>query len=124
MGWIRINNMQFYTYNGVLQEEKRLGQRLEIDAELGYPIESKVHDDDLTTTVSYADVYETIKDFVTSHSFDLIESVANELSDLILATYPTLTAVRLRIRKYSVPIAGIFDNVEIEVAKENDNLHA
>lgn len=124
MGWIRINNMQFYTYNGVLQEEKRLGQRLEIDAELGYPIESKVHDDDLTTTVSYADVYETIKDFVTSHSFDLIESVANELSDLILATYPTLTAVRLRIRKYSVPIAGTFDNVEIEVAKENDNLHA
>lgn len=119
MGWIRINNMRFYTYNGVLPEEKRLGQRLEIDVALAYPVETAVKDDDLKTTVSYADVYETIRDFVEKNSFDLIETVANRVCDLVLTIYPSLTAVRLRVRKYSVPIAGQFDNVEIEVEKQN-----
>ncbi|MCI1276762.1 MAG: dihydroneopterin aldolase, partial [Pediococcus acidilactici] len=46
--------MQFYTYNGVLPEEKKLGQKIEIDAELTYPIEERVKHDDLTETVSYS----------------------------------------------------------------------
>ena len=70
MGYINLNNMAFHTYNGVFGEEKKLGQRLEIDAKLGYPIEQKVRHDDLSETVSYADVYETIRQFVTTNSFD------------------------------------------------------
>ncbi|MFR0592972.1 dihydroneopterin aldolase [Limosilactobacillus mucosae] len=120
MGRIRINNMKFHTYNGVFAEEKKLGQKLEIDIDMQYPIEKRVLHDDLNETVSYADVYDTIKDFVTTHSFDLIESVANELLKKILADYSMLEKVTLRIRKYSVPIDGVFDNVEIEVAGENN----
>lgn len=116
LGKIRINNMSFHTFNGVFAEEKKLGQRLQIDAELTYPIETKVQHDDLKETVSYADVYQTIEDFVLNHNFNLIESVANHLLQLILDKYPTIEAVKLKVRKYSVPIAGIFDNVEIEVS--------
>ena len=47
---------------------------------------------------------------------NLIESLANNLLHELFKTYPMLDGIRLRIRKYSVPIAGIFDNVEIEVA--------
>ncbi|KIS02706.1 dihydroneopterin aldolase [Paucilactobacillus wasatchensis] len=116
MGKIRINNMSFHTYNGVFAEEKKLGQRLQLDAELSYPIEQVVQHDDLTETVSYADVYQTIEDFVLSKNYNLIESLANHLLQQLLVTYPTIEAITLRVRKYSVPIAGIFDNVEIEVS--------
>ncbi|BAP85830.1 dihydroneopterin aldolase [Paucilactobacillus hokkaidonensis JCM 18461] len=116
MGKIRINNMSFHTYNGVFAEEKKLGQKLQLDAELSYPIEQLVQHDDLKETVSYADVYQTIEDFVLSNNYNLIESVANHLLQKLLATYPTIEAITLRVRKYSVPIAGIFDNVEIEVS--------
>lgn len=71
--------MKFHTYNGVFAEEKKLGQKLEIDVDMQYPIEERVQHDDLNETVSYADVYGTIREFVTTHSFDLIESVANQL---------------------------------------------
>lgn len=118
MGKIRINNMSFHTFNGVFAEEKKLGQRLEIDAELTYPIEEKVLHDNLKETVSYADIYQTIEDFVLNNNYNLIESVANHLLKKILATYPTIQAVKLKVRKYSVPIAGIFDNIEIEVSGE------
>ena len=116
MGKIRINNMQFHTYNGVFPEEKKLGQRLEMDVELNYPIETNVHDDDLTTTIHYGHVYDDIESFVSNHSYDLIESLANNTLTMLQEKYPEATGVTLRVRKYSVPIAGIFDNVEIEVA--------
>lgn len=121
IGCIRINNMTFYTYNGVFPEEQKLGQKLEIDAELAYPIEQRVQNDELDETVSYADVYATIKDFVHGHHYKLIESLANNLLHLILKTYPSLTDVTLRVRKYGVPMAGVYDNVEIEVSGSQDN---
>ena len=116
IGKIRINNMAFNTYNGVFAEEKKLGQKIEIDCEMDYPIETMVKTDELEETVSYADVYETIAEFVAHHNCNLIESLANNLLRELFKKYPMLNGIRLRIRKYSVPIAGIFDNVEIEVA--------
>ncbi|MFZ2354033.1 dihydroneopterin aldolase [Paucilactobacillus nenjiangensis] len=116
MGKIRINNMSFHTYNGVFPEEKRLGQRLEIDVELTYPIEQQVKTDNLNETVSYADVYETIESFVLNHNYNLIESLANNLLTTLLANYLSISDITLKVRKYSVPIAGIFDNIEIEVS--------
>ncbi|GEK28399.1 dihydroneopterin aldolase [Furfurilactobacillus siliginis] len=116
MGKIRINNMSFHTYNGVYPEEKKLGQRLEMDVELSYPIETAVHDDDLTTTIHYGHVYNDIEDFVLNHPYNLIESLANNVLQMLQTKYPETTGIKLRVRKYAVPIAGIFDNVEIEVA--------
>lgn len=113
--------MSFHTYNGVFAEEKKLGQRLQLDAELSYPIEQMVNHDSLKETVSYADVYQTIEDFVLTNNYNLIESVANQLLAKLLKTYPTVQAITLRVRKYSVPIAGIFDNVEIEVSGSQNN---
>ena len=116
IGKIRINNMSFHTYNGVFPEEKRLGQRLEIDVELTYPIEQQVKTDNLNETVSYADIYETIESFVLNHNYNLIESLANNLLTTLLANYLSISDITLKVRKYSVPIAGIFDNIEIEVS--------
>ena len=48
--------MAFNTYNGVFAEEKKLGQKIEIDCEMDYPIETMVRTDELDETVSYAEV--------------------------------------------------------------------
>lgn len=39
--------MAFNTYNGVFAEEKKLGQKIEIDCEMDYPIETMVKTDEL-----------------------------------------------------------------------------
>lgn len=116
MGVIRIHNLRFHTFNGVLPEERKNGQQLAIDVALTYPIETKVHHDDLNETISYADVRTIIDAFVHSHSYKLIESLANELLSTLLTEYRMATRIELKIRKYSVPMPGIFDDVEIEVA--------
>ncbi|HJA73040.1 MAG TPA: dihydroneopterin aldolase [Candidatus Limosilactobacillus faecipullorum] len=119
MGWIRIKSMVFHTFNGVLPEEKKLGQRLEADIELNFPIEKQVLHDNLNETVNYAAVYETVETFIKTHNYDLIESLANRVADEVLTNYPQVKTVKVRIRKYAVPINGIFDHVEVEVEKQN-----
>lgn len=115
MGVIRIHNLRFHTFNGVLPEERRNGQQLAIDIALDYPIEKRVKNDDLHTTISYAEVRDVVDRFVHEHSYKLIESLANELLNTLLNQFPA-TSITLKIRKYSVPMPGIFDDVEIEVS--------
>jgi FolB domain-containing protein len=61
LGKIRINNMKFYTFNGVLEEEQVLGQNIEIDIQLETPFDASSAEDDLEKTINYAEVYSLIK---------------------------------------------------------------
>lgn len=118
MGKIRINNMKFYTFNGVLEEEQVLGQNIEIDIQLETPFDASSAEDDLEKTVNYAEVYGLIKNYVENHSFKLMETLAQRLLEEVCEKYKEkLTHVLLRVRKYHVLIAGIFDNIEIEVER-------
>lgn len=112
--------MVAYGHNGVYPEERKLGQKLEIDVELNYPIEQKVQHDELDETISYADVYHSIQQFIGQHSYKLIESLANHLLHYLLTSYREAKGIKLRIRKYGVPMAGAYDNVEIEVGGKQD----
>lgn len=111
--------MTFYTYNGVFDEEKKLGQKIEVDVSIDFPIEDVVKNDDLNTTISYVNVFNVVKEFVKNNSFNLIESLANNLLNNLLNEFKKASLITLKVRKYSVPINGIFDDVEIEVSGKN-----
>ncbi|CAM3130043.1 dihydroneopterin aldolase [Lactococcus laudensis] len=119
MGQIQITNMRFYTHNGVFAEEKTLGQQISVDVTVDYDIEHQVKDDDLTTTISYADVYDIIRDYVTQHDFNLMESVANGALNALLSAFPMAEKIRLSVKKYSVPIVGVFDDIIITVERSH-----
>lgn len=55
LGKIRINNMKFYTKNGVLPEERILGQQLEVDVELRLSLDQAGKTDDVNDTVLWCD---------------------------------------------------------------------
>lgn len=121
MDKIRINNLKFYTKNGVLPEERVLGQQLEIDIELSLPLAEAGKSDDVADTISYAEVNEKISQTVSTKSFNLIEAVASAVLDDIEADHrERLTAAKVRVRKYGVPMPGTFDNVEVELERRFD----
>ncbi|MBP2097604.1 dihydroneopterin aldolase [Enterococcus rivorum] len=118
MGKIRINNMKFYTRNGVLPEERVLGQQLEVDVELTLALEKAGKTDNVNDTVSYAEVNEKIMQRLNTSSFNLIEAVASAiLDDIEIEHGQKLEQALVRVRKYSVPMPGIFDNIEIELER-------
>ena len=112
MDLIRINNQKFFTKNGVLPEEKILGQQLELD------LSKAGKTDDVADTVNYAAVNEKISQTITTRSFNLIEAVASAILDDIEAGFgEQLDSALVRVRKYGVPMPGAFDNVEVQLER-------
>jgi len=116
MDVIRLNNMVFYGYHGVLAAEKETGRRFEIDCELEADLASPGQTDSIKDTVDYVAVYQKIKDIVEGKAFSLIEGLAISLADAILKEFPVFR-VTLRVRKIIPPIPGTIDNIEIEVTR-------
>lgn len=119
MGKIRIQNLRFFTYNGVLPEERKLGQPIAVDLELILPLSDAGKSDDLTQTVSYAEVTEKVSALIEEKTFLLMESVAYNILELLEENYgKILTGAKVKVRKLSVPMSGIYDHIEIEMDRE------
>ncbi|ELA71510.1 MULTISPECIES: dihydroneopterin aldolase [Lactobacillales] len=110
---IRIKNMAFHSHIGVLKEEKKVGQTIEIDIDVA--VDAIPKDDALSTTVSYGDFYPTIKQIVDRSRVDLIETLAQEVILAIKNIDDRIQTVTVRIRKLNLPVDGVFDHVEIEM---------
>lgn len=110
---IKINNMKFFSHIGVLPEEKILGQNLEIDLIVTTNF-SYSGLDELDETLSYVAFYEKISEIIEASRADLIEKLAFDIIRAIKEN-SKVKSVEVHIRKLAVPIAGIFDNVEIEM---------
>ena len=84
-----LQNMIFYGYHGVFAAEKELGQRFEVDAELYLDLRQAGINDDLEATVNYAEVYTIIKELVEEREYNLLEALAEQIADTLLAAYPS-----------------------------------
>jgi len=118
MDKILMEHMEFYGYHGVLEEEKRLGQKFFVDAVLYLPLEKAGQTDDLSFTVSYGAVFEVIKEIVTKERFALLEGLAQRICQVIFSSCPPVQKILLRIKKPGAPVAGSFDYFGVEIERE------
>ncbi len=110
---IRIHNMQFHSHIGVLPEEKTVGQTIQIDLEV--LVIAEPQDDQLDSTVSYADFYPIVKTIIDHSRVNLLETLAERIINAIKQQDNRIKNVTVKIRKLNLPVDGVFDNVEIEV---------
>ena len=112
---ISLNEMVFYGYHGVHEEERALGQRFIVTAELytDDALDQKVRK--LEDTIDYTKVYADIRDILETAQFQLLECCANAIADKLMQGYPLLQMLTLKIQKPSVPIRGSLKSVEVEL---------
>lgn len=120
MDKILMQHMGFYGFHGVLEEEKALGQKFFVDLEMSLDLSQAGKSDRVEQTVSYADVYDDVKYFVESARYNLIEALAENICNMILAKYPEVADVMVRIKKPEAPIRGLFDYVGVELKRGRD----
>ncbi len=102
---IVINGLTFYGYHGVQPEERVLGQRFTADVEIGIDLSDAGATDDLNKTVNYVEVQRIVGDRIEGPARNLIEAVAEEISQSLLAETPA-DWVLVRLSKPSAPIKG------------------
>ena len=116
---IRLHNMLFYAYHGVFPEENKLGQRFEIDVEMGCDLSKPGHSDNLEESINYAQVYSVVRTCVEDKQFRLLEALAEYIAKEIHRHFKPHN-LTLRVRKPSPPIPGNLGNVEIEIIRRYD----
>jgi 7,8-dihydroneopterin aldolase/epimerase/oxygenase len=115
---LSLKNMIFYGHHGVYQAEKQFGQRIEVDVDLWADFSRAARTDDINAAVSYADVYETVKNIVEKESFNLIEAMALAICERIREGY-NVPKVTVRVRKPQPPVDGLMDSAEFEICRES-----
>ncbi|ADB69538.1 dihydroneopterin aldolase [Listeria monocytogenes] len=123
MDKIYLNELVFYGYHGVLKEETKLGQTFRVSLILGLSTKKAGISDSVEDTVSYADVYETVKEIVEGKPFKLIEALAEKIASEVLTGYPLLEEVTVKLIKPNPPIPGHYDSVAVEIERKRSDLN-
>lgn len=121
MGRVKLINMVFYGYHGVIEQEKVLGGKYEVDVEFEFDMTSAIKTDHLCDTISYEEIYQLVQDVVTHSKFHLIEALAGKLLRVIFNTYP-VDLVLVRIRKPNAPVKGVLDTIEVEISRTREEM--
>ncbi len=114
---INIRNLEVFGRHGVFPEENRLGQKFIINAMLYVPVREAGLKDDLTKSVHYGEVSHFMTNYMTEHTFGLIEAVAEQLAKAVLLRFPLLQQITLEISKPWAPIGLPLEAVSVEITR-------
>ena len=114
---ILIEGLEVFANHGVYPAENELGQKFVVSATLYTSLAHAGTTDDLGASINYGEVCHTIDAYLRAHTFKLIEAAAEATAERLLADYPALIAVRLRIAKPWAPIGLPLSSVAVEIER-------
>ncbi len=112
MGRILMEEIEFYAYHGVYDEEQKIGGKYLVDIELDFNFEKPSTSDDLADTINYSEVYEILKKEMSKPS-RLIEHVAGRILNTLFQEFEILDYARIKLSKVKPPIEGQVKSVAV-----------
>ena len=109
---IRLKDLLFTASIGVFDQERSVGNQFNVNVEIKTGA-SEFVTEDLSTSISYADVYDLVSE-VMAKEWLLLESAAQNIAEAIDNKYPGIIAARVRLEKLAVPIIGMQGTAEVE----------
>lgn len=102
---IRLQEVKFYAHHGVSEQEKLVGNHFIINLELTVDITAAMESDDVIDTVSYADVYEILKEQMNVPS-KLLEHVSGRINKALYAAFPKVQGIMFELIKCTPPMGA------------------
>jgi len=113
---IILRGAQFHGKHGVSPEERVVGGRIIVDVEVELDVERAGRSDCLADTVSYSDVFKTVRHLVEDTESELLETLAVQITDALLERFD-IDAVTVYVRKQPPPIRGVVESAGIEITR-------
>ncbi len=113
---IHLHNVIFYSYHGILEEEKISGNEFEFSADIEFREEDQVINS-IHQTINYVDVYEIIKHRM-SIPTALLETVIMDIGNTIKSNYDNIRSISIHLKKLHPPITGFQGAVGVSWHKQ------
>ena len=111
---ICLNDLVFYSYHGVFEEERKNGNEFHVWLKVTLPYKDGIESDDLNATVSYADLYKIVA-WEMQQPRNLLERVASGIVKRIRERYPKITGGSVKIEKRRPPIPGMIGTASVSL---------
>ena len=106
MSKITIVDLEVYYRVGVPEEERARAQCLMLTIEMEYDFSAAARSDDIADTINYYDVSQRLLKYGEGRSWKLIEKLASDIADLILAEYGP-EQVTVEVKKFPIREAKV-----------------
>lgn len=105
---IYIENLSFDTIIGILEEERKVPQKVLVNCEINYDYKNN-------NFINYALIAQLIEDEMQKSKFELIENALLELINKIKSSFLDISSIKLKISK-----PNILDKCVVSVALEKN----
>ena len=112
--YIFLKELRFFAHHGVGEQETRVGNEFTIDLRIKTDIVRAMRTDNVDDTVSYADIYEVIKQEMNIPS-KLLEHVVGRIARRLFRDFPTIEALELKLYKRNPPMGADIAAAGVEV---------
>ncbi len=109
---IKLIDVGFFSKIGVFEEERIDGNKFILNLEVAIDA-CNFKKEELETTISYAEIYEIVKEIMGEERL-LLETVAVEIKERLTERWPDIRGGRIEIIKTRPPIEGIDGSCGIE----------
>ena len=115
-----IDNLEVFANHGLFEEENKLGQKFIFDIECELNYKKAMFSDEMTDSISYADIAEVVVKTAMTNTFNLLERLAGEILKNIFTEFSQIENIKLKINKPGAPIKYHFEKcgVEVKVSRE------
>jgi len=110
------HGLVFSGYHGVLPQEKRISQKFMVDLDLYLDLREAAGKDDLSLTVNYNEVFHEVRKIVENESYNLIETLAENIAEVVLAEFP-VQEVEVTVYKPDAPVQGTFKYFAVKIKR-------
>ncbi|MCI8485149.1 MAG: 2-amino-4-hydroxy-6-hydroxymethyldihydropteridine diphosphokinase [Lachnospiraceae bacterium] len=114
---IYIKNLEVFARHGVYPEENKLGQKFLVNAVLYTHTRKAGLKDDLTKSVHYGEAAYFMDAYMKEHTFQLIETAAEQMARAVLLQFPNLEGICLEIAKPWAPVGLPLESVSVEIER-------
>lgn len=115
---IKIEDLEVFANHGVFPEENVLGQKFVVSAVLYTDTRKAGLTDELPASIHYGEVSSFITEYLKSHTYKLLERVAESLAEALLLQTPGLEKVELEIKKPWAPVGLPLKTVSVKIERE------
>ena len=102
---IELRDIHIYAHHGVMPQEQKIGAWFTLDIKMEINDYNCTTSDEIDGTVSYADVYEILRQEMTKPS-KLLENVCQRISKRLYETFLQIVAIEITLCKDTPPMGG------------------
>ena len=118
-----IDNLEVFANHGLFEEENKLGQKFIFDIECELNYKKAMFSDEMTDSISYADIAEVVVKTATTNTFNLLERLAGEILKNIFTEFSQIENIKLKINKPGAPIKYHFEKCGVEVKTSREEFY-